>query len=744
MMIRSSPPLFVAPWDSPYYKCRPTYFYFYKWVSYLFIKIFGKVRKGMAARIDLGDFTGGDLNYPREFHNLDVCKDAKEGNGIPIALDPVLGGKTLFDIALRSLGFNICKGYSDKLHRLEASIQANLNANKSVLQKQINRLKKKDLYGGKDRDTGLPMSIESVIRDSGNAPESYREGLTILEIASDFTDPASRTYLPETERFPEIGIPLLIDDSVFRSMLNGRDIIRNFSAVVTPANCDITFSLIVKYKDQGGEVPYGTRIIWGVRKDRTYNPIPGFRGRDASQFFKGNNTKNTFFNNNQAAWDVRKTRDEAFYHVGDAIGYLIAKEFFGDALIVLIARKYKSAESPHGSAAVFTSDNAVKALSSALEVDHIATNSSKLKKTGTEEAVACLFSLDPRAELQAQKEQEIIRIVKWNDDIRKFLKEHVYDGMSIEKLGLMNEAQINFLRNAFADNIVRINDYLRSVRLDDNNEGFLQFKLKVKGCEIREFVKGFIPGRNVLIMHPGIYDPIFDIPLELRPAGYPPMKRKFMEYLQSIKTGLLGPQGPLGRRRGGFFGGGFERIEEVETQPTETLKSIIQEELAKFDLFDVYGVVDVEDIYNYLYWLYDLECKVSYNSGVIGRLIGDFLEGGIPSMHYDEALHAYNDILTQVENEEVELEEVVNNAGALPFEKQYEAVVANPPRKVGTVGTTGMNRRMAEAFKRLKNTRRKAFNNKRKLAFPPAPMQWAVGAGRRRKTRKARRKTNKK
>ncbi len=687
----------------------------------------------MGTRIGLGDFTGEELGYEKIFHNLDVCKDAKEGNGIPIAIDPVDGGTRLFDIALRILGFGICRGYSDRLHRLEANIQTNLNANRAVLQKQINRLKKRDIYGEKERDTGLPMSIKSVIRDSGNAPESYREGLNILEVVSDFTDPASRTYFPDAQRFPPMGEALVVEDPVFRNMLNGRDIIRNFSAVVANAMCDITFSLLINYQGIYQQVFYGTRITWGPHVARSYNPLPGFAGRDASQFFQGNNVKNTFFNDNQAAWDVRKTREQAFFHVADAVGYLVTKEFFGDVMIVLIGRKYKTSQSPYGSASVFTSDNAVKALCSALEVDHVSTNSSKLKKTGTEEAVACLFSLNPIAELEAQKKQEIERILKRNDDIHKFIKDHVYNGVSIEKLGDMDDAQINFLRNTFADSILRINEYLRTVPLDNMNESFLQFKMKVKGCEIREFIKGFIPDRKILIIHPGVYDPMHDVPIGLRPAEYPVMKRKFVEYLQSIKTRLPGQQGALGRRRGGFAGG-FHRELEVETHPTETLKSIIGEELAKFDLYDVYGVVDVEDIYSYLYWLYDIECKVSYNSDVIRRLIEDFLEGGIPSLHYDEAMHAYNQILAQVE---AEMEEVV----------VARVVMPKLPRKAATVGTTGVYGRLANKIQKLKNTRRKEMNIRRKAAFPQAAtnMQWGVNiGGRRRKTRKAKRKTNKK
>jgi hypothetical protein len=97
-------------------------------------------------------------------------------------------------------------------------------------------------------------------------------------------------------------------------------------------------------------------------------------------------------------------------------------------------------------------------------------------------------------------------------------------------------------------------------------------------------------------------------------------------------------------------------------------------------------------------------------------------------------MHAYNQILAQVE---AEMEEVV----------VARVVMPKISRKAATVGNTGVYGRLANKIQQIKNTRRKQMNNKRKAAFSQAAtnMQWGVKTGgRRRKTRKAKRNTNKK
>ena len=137
-----------------------------------------------------------------------------------------------------------------------------------------------------------------------------------------------------------------------------------------------------------------------------------------------------------------------------------------------------------------------------------------------------------------------------------------------------------------------------------------------------------------------------------------------------------GPKGPvaLGKRRAGRGGrrrkGGGAPLNAtklrdeleiaIEEKPSETLFQLINAVLSNYDLIDVYGLIDARDVYNYLYGIYDLQCKVCFNMEIIQYLTLLFLEGTTGNLDFVHLRDSYNTLLKSV-----------NDAG----EQAYKAMV---------------------------------------------------------------------
>jgi hypothetical protein len=620
----------------------------------------------MAAVLSLGqipdNINGRIRDYPRIFHNLDICKDAKEATP-SVELTSTTNGTTLFETAMRTLGFTNCGGYSDKLHKLEEGIQRDINSKASVVQKQINRLKAPTLE--LIRDNGLPLSIKKAIRDSGANYDTYSNTVTALEVASDFSDPATRAPLKgKPHRFPLTNVALSIDPMLLRLMV-GNDTIRRFDARINEDNtCDIRFTISFTYKGTQNTIDYGTKILANYT---TKQPIPGLK--DASDFFNGNPTKNAFFNTNRSAWIIGKNLQEQAYMIGDAIGYLICKEFFGDVLIGLIARLYKVTGSVNGPAAVFTSDNALKALCSILEVDYVAKN---WGKNATEESVACLFSSDPTVEIREGKIKILQDIIALNENIRSTLEAYIAQGNIIKGLGAITDTQVTLFHKYIIPYIASINQYLKSIDLPQDTRTLIAFREHYVRYQVKHIVKetAQIRGEIQIGFFRGIYDPFKIVPSPpegpaLRPDGFPDINTEFVVFVQRYRNmpPEPGPKGPvaLGKRRAGRGGrrmkGGGATLNAtklrddleiaIEEKPSETLFQLINAVLSNYELIDVYGLIDARDVYNYLYGIYDLQCKVCFNMEIIQKLTLVFLEGTTGNLDFVHLRDGYNTLLKE-------------------------------------------------------------------------------------------------
>jgi hypothetical protein len=139
----------------------------------------------------------------------------------------------------------------------------------------------------------------------------------------------------------------------------------------------------------------------------------------------------------------------------------------------------------------------------------------------------------------------------------------------------------------------------------------------------------------------GIYDPFKYVP-KIPPidrAEFPVIDKEFLNYLVSIKGkksggGRLEEDLPIGDIS-------FKPLEAntdeylnkylkdptslINTDPTLFLKQILGSILAKISITP--DILDVEDVYNFIFTIYDKECKISYNEDVIWGLIIFLLNG---------------------------------------------------------------------------------------------------------------------
>ena len=584
----------------------------------------------------------------KSFHNLhklDMCKDAQEATvKVRLALSPKV--KTLFNESIKTLGNVQCNSYVMKLKSLENKIQEEIDSHTKVIQKQINRLDKPAMSYREVKDTGLPLSIKLAIRDSGPTANSYRSDIEYLEVPSDYSDPATRTPLQgKAPRFPPTDKPLEIGQEVFLMMLGKENVISDFRAVMAKDNsCTISFTITYTYNQSQETVLYATKVGANYKSKEA---VAG--AKDASPFFQGNAEKNTYFNENESKWTIKRTPKEQAETLGDAISYLICKEFFGDVLIALIARKYKVAGSPEGAAAVFTSDNALKCLCSLLQVDYVAKN---WIKSGREEAVACLFSANPAAELEAAKAKIIEDIIAWNKNIINGIEFHVNDENEFKGIGDITPLQIKFFLEFFIPYTNKINKHLEAVSTNDKRSlvDFREDIIRYKVTPVLKSVAG-----NVVTLVRGVYNPFKYVPKEVGdpPKGFPEIKTEFVTYLQKISKEVKAvgeARVQLGKRKVRGGAGTAERKMEEDTvaideNPTKVLKDTIERLLPGFELYDVSGRIDTEDIYTYLFTIYDIDCKISFNEVVIEELINGFLNGDAPTMDFAEVRTMYNTLL---------------------------------------------------------------------------------------------------
>jgi hypothetical protein len=413
-------------------------------------------------------------------------------------------------------------------------------------------------------------------------------------------------------------------------------------------------------------------VLYATKVGANYTSKEAVAGaKDASPFFQGNAKKNTYFNKNESGWAIGKTPKEQAAILGDAISYLICKEFFGDVLIALIARKYKVAGSPEGAAAVFTSDNALKCLCSLLQVDYVAKN---WIKSGREEAVACLFSANPAAELEAAKAKIIEDIIAWNKNIIEGVKFHVIQGNVFKGIGDITLLQIKFFQDFFIPYTDNINEHLLTLSTKDKRS-LVEFREDIIRYKVTPVLKS-VAG-NVVTLVRGVYNPFKYVPKEVKapPLEFSEIKTEFVTYLQKIRKEVkpfAETRVQLGKRRvRGGAGTAERKMEEntvaIDENPTKVLKDTIERLLPGFELYDVSGRIDTEDIYTYLFTIYDIDCKISFNEVVIEELINGFLNGDAPTMDFAEVRTMYNTLLKS-QDDLAEKGEMAEEAEVAPLE----------------------------------------------------------------------------
>lgn len=263
----------------------------------------------------------------------------------------------------------------------------------------VNRLKTiRALSSGTNEPLYIPANIKYAIRDSAGISDhkGFSSNIKILGNVADYTDPAYRVAahtVSGSRFFPDIGIPFIIEDTVFQTMLN-KDIITDFKAII---NRDYTCTLTCKL---GGE-PYTANIA----SDFVAGNDPG------AKLMTGNGDKNK--------WFIEHSNSTSPEIIKEGIIRLICKEFFGDVLMALVALSFKdNSVSYGGDAAIFTGDNALTALSLNLNINVISKSRLKGNKF-ISDCTAYLFTDDEQL-LVKEKQAEIDRIISSN---KKFMGE---------------------------------------------------------------------------------------------------------------------------------------------------------------------------------------------------------------------------------------------------------------------------------------------------------------------------------
>lgn len=585
--------------------------------------------------------------YNRDFHILDICKDATEAT--PPILKNTRNPRNLYEDSMMTL-FNtrdniiLCRSYKGALHTLETAATT-----EGAIVKQINRL-----TSPLGLDTGIPQSIEKCIRDSGPSASSFNPAITILFNPSDYTDPSSRTEVPPVaEKFPVNGGTFHIGDDVFDRIIGVSSPVRNFSATMMEDNtCRVGFSIVIGDNTYNYQTIISSNFQQGTENGGEFFTTTGVPPQPA-----GNPKKNTFFNNNNAKYNAllqTNKHQEAEDILARAIAYIVSKEYFGDILIAMVALKYK--ETGANNAAIFTSDNALTAICKMWNLNVVSKNWNR--SSSTEESVAILYNANPAEELRRNKEQIKLSVTRWNRAISERLQYVVNSVRQIKHLGDITEGQKKFIRSII-EYIERINAVVSEIT---NDEDLPIFRKEVVKYQIKNMIHS-IEGETVTFVR-GIKHMFRTVPDTV--AGKIDIPGEFVETLQRMRGNARPPFRVYTTRvrlRGGQRGG---TLDDIDRDPTRVLKSIIARnislEIRNNTQANIKPTIDdekqaIDDIYNYLYFLYNLECKICFDEGIIRTLISGYL-GDIQELSYDELIDEYNGLLRHTMNVETNVENI--------------------------------------------------------------------------------------
>lgn len=586
----------------------------------------------MAVVVGVGDIPEHPL-YSNTFHILDICKDATEA-AIPITKEPSsLYGATIKTLFRAKDDVIRCSNYKKKLLAIEKGVTID------GIVKPINRLTSPLNV----LDTGIPLSIRKCIRDSGASASSFNESITILYNPSDYTDPSSRTAVPvDAEKFPLPGTPFHIGEDVFNRIVRQDSPVKSFTAVMNDDDtCTIQFNLFFAAREYVFTSTISSDFTEGDGNAREFFTTTGDPPEPS-----GNPKKNTFFskmNSSYRALIANRNFEASRNLLARGIGYIVSKEYFGDILIAMVALKYKQQGS--GDAAIFTSDNALTAICKMWKINVVSKNWNR--SSSTEESVAIMYDEDPAQELINNKEQIKDSVLRWNTNIRNRLLA-VDINKEIKHLGRVTQQQKEFIDSIIAY-IERINEGV-SVIPTDLGEDLPTFRKALVQYQIKNMIHS-IEG-NMITFVRGIKYMFRTIPDSI--IGKIDIPGEFLETLQRMRSNSRPPFRTYGviRRGGGKIqraGGKIQRIakkqkggnleDDIDIDPTGVLKSIISRNI------DPQGEeTAVDDIYNFLYMIYNIECKICYDEDVIRNLISGYL-GEMQALSYEDLISTYNNML---------------------------------------------------------------------------------------------------
>jgi hypothetical protein len=615
---------------------------------------------------------GVDL-YPAEprIHGPDVCKDAVEATP-RINLVSSKPPNTSFEKAMRVFGFETCASYKSTLDKLKGDILSRIQPN--VIQLPINRLKRKFLSSDIAPKT-LPSNIKSAFYDSGPSPRSYKGDIIQYNTLASFTDPGPSSYIPTETSYPARGTRITFPDDTFSKMFpKGSILIKDFNGIINTGGPSLATLLFNIYQRDKPDIPTHRIVVEFMNSDNTDDSYTVTINEDKHpnlRCFHGNPTKNTFFNTKPV-----KGREQENILYG--VLYIFCKEFCGDILIGLIAKHYDNERKKDPATllpdyALVTGDGTLEAYASFLQINHIAKNHSR---AGLEEAIVRIFAPPTQGQLKQiakeEKEKVLDQIIRWNDSIYNACR-HVSEG-EVDITDIPNVPKVNTLIKDLFTNfykyIVRIKTFLENekVKLEANKDSVSNFMKHYKSYEVKNVFKR-VTRDNVVLMR-GIYDPFKYVPDNIDREAFPRIDREFLSFLRNIDKKVAKTKGggrleeDLGKGNARFQPPGANTDEYLNTylkhplslineNPTLFLENIITRAIGELTLADDLRLVgpelikvDVEDVYNFIFTIYDKECKISYNEDVIKSLIL-FLKNGHCGSHnefnfYNEMLHKFS------------------------------------------------------------------------------------------------------
>jgi hypothetical protein len=373
--------------------------------------------------------------------------------------------------------------------------------------------------------------------------------------------------------------------------------------------------------------------------------------------FHGNPTKNTFFNTNSIKGGEQ---DKILY----GVLYIFCKEFCGDILIGLIAKHYDNLRKENPALpdyALVTGDGTLEAYACFLQVNHVAKNHSR---AGLEEAIVRIFAPPTDEQLRAiaieEKGKVLDKIIEWNTLIYNACFHVSTNEVEIANIVPAVTQPIRDLFIVFSRYIKNINDFLSSVRggLEGNQESISEFMKKYKSYEVKNVFKSVTADKAILMR--GIYDPFKYVPgvPPIDRAGFPVIDKEFLNYLISIKGKTSGggkleedlPIGdtsfkPLEANTDEYLNTYLKNPKSlINKDPTAFLKNIIRSILGRIPVDPNILDINEDDVYNFIFPIYDKECKISYNEYVIGKLIL-FMYKRCKTNIYEDEFDFYNTLL---------------------------------------------------------------------------------------------------